>query len=163
MTVGILERNKEITINITGNIGSQLDILVENMGRINYGKDINDFKVTVRFCLKMTLVSRIPACVERFIYLVLILLTVQSAAQGLVTNLTLGNDTLSGWTMFSLSIDEAVSQGLLVEAKATEAPQPAATFLPTFYQGSFVIPDGIPDLPQDTYVKLLNWRKARHP
>lgn len=159
MTVGILERNKEITINITGNVGSQLDILVENMGRINYGKDINDFKVTVRFCFKITLVYRV-AWSDLFIYFNLAL---QSAAQGLVTNLTLGNHILSGWTMFSLSIDEAVSQGLLVEAKATEAPQPAATFLPTFYQGSFVIPDGIPDLPQDTYVKLPKWRKARHP
>eukprot|EP00066_Takifugu_rubripes_P028711 XP_011617977.1 PREDICTED: beta-galactosidase isoform X2 [Takifugu rubripes] len=97
VTVGILERNNGITINVTGKVGSQLDILVENMGRINYGKDINDFK-------------------------------------GLVTNLTLGNDTLSGWTMFSLSIDEV---------------------------GSFVIPDGIPDLPQDTYVKLPKWRKGQ--
>lgn len=88
------------------------------------------------------------------------LLTGHSAAQGLVTNLTLGSDILSGWTMFSLSIDEAVSQGLLVETKAMEAPQPAAFSLPTFYQGSFVIPDGIPDLPQDTYIKLPKWRKA---
>ncbi|TWW58684.1 Beta-galactosidase [Takifugu flavidus] len=126
VTVGILERNNGITINVTGKVGSQLDILVENMGRINYGKDINDFK-------------------------------------GLVTNLTLGNDTLSGWTMFSLSIDEVVSQGLLDGTKAPQAPQPADISLPTFYQGSFVIPDGIPDLPQDTYVKLPKWRKARCP
>uniref|UniRef100_H2V6V3 Beta-galactosidase n=1 Tax=Takifugu rubripes TaxID=31033 RepID=H2V6V3_TAKRU len=124
VTVGILERNNGITINVTGKVGSQLDILVENMGRINYGKDINDFK-------------------------------------GLVTNLTLGNDTLSGWTMFSLSIDEVVSQGLLVGTKAPQAPQPADISLPTFYQGSFVIPDGIPDLPQDTYVKLPKWRKGQ--
>ncbi|XP_056891132.1 beta-galactosidase isoform X3 [Takifugu flavidus] len=124
VTVGILERNNGITINVTGKVGSQLDILVENMGRINYGKDINDFK-------------------------------------GLVTNLTLGNDTLSGWTMFSLSIDEVVSQGLLDGTKAPQAPQPADISLPTFYQGSFVIPDGIPDLPQDTYVKLPKWRKGQ--
>lgn len=45
--MGILERNKAITINVTGKAGSQVDILVENMGRINYGKDINDFKVVV--------------------------------------------------------------------------------------------------------------------
>lgn len=77
-----------------------------------------------------------------------------------MTNLTLGNDTLSGWAMFSLSIDEAVSQGMLVETNAPQAPQPADLSLPTFYQGSFVIPDGIPDLPQDTYVKLPKWRKA---
>lgn len=49
MPVGILERNVKITINVTGNVGSQLDLLVENMGRINYGKDINDFKVKVTF------------------------------------------------------------------------------------------------------------------
>ncbi|XP_072139472.1 beta-galactosidase isoform X2 [Mobula birostris] len=41
---GILERNKVNLINITGQSGSQLDMLVENMGRINFGKYINDFK-----------------------------------------------------------------------------------------------------------------------
>lgn len=43
--MGILERNKVLSVNVTGIAGSQLDLLVENMGRINYGKDINDFKV----------------------------------------------------------------------------------------------------------------------
>ncbi|XP_013863170.1 beta-galactosidase isoform X2 [Austrofundulus limnaeus] len=124
--VGILERNKVITMNVTGNAGSQLDVLVENMGRINYGRDINDFK-------------------------------------GLVSNLTLGGVPLTGWTMYSLSIDEAVSQGLLGHGShpGTDPPQPAALSLPTFYEGSFIIPDGIPDLPQDTYVKLPNWRKGQ--
>uniref|UniRef100_A0A4W3J182 Galactosidase, beta 1 n=1 Tax=Callorhinchus milii TaxID=7868 RepID=A0A4W3J182_CALMI len=41
---GILERNKIISINITGRAGAQLDLLVENTGRINHGKDINDAK-----------------------------------------------------------------------------------------------------------------------
>nr|XP_033479047.1 beta-galactosidase [Epinephelus lanceolatus] len=122
--VGILERNKAITVNVTGKAGSQVDILVENMGRINYGKEINDFK-------------------------------------GLVSNLTLGKDTLTGWTMYSLSIDEAVSQGLLGETKPTDPPQPAAHALPAFYKGSFIIPDGIPDLPQDTYIKLPKWKKGQ--
>ncbi|KAI4833220.1 hypothetical protein KUCAC02_016133 [Chaenocephalus aceratus] len=94
------------------------------MGRINYGRDINDFK-------------------------------------GLVSNLTLGKDTLTGWTMYSLSIDEAVSQGLLGETKPTVPSPPAALSLPTFYEGSFIIPDGIPDLPQDTYIKLPKWRKGQ--
>ncbi|XP_035516916.1 beta-galactosidase [Morone saxatilis] len=124
VAVGILERNKAITVNLTGKAGSQVDILVENMGRINYGREINDFK-------------------------------------GLVSNLTLGKDTLLGWTMYSLSIDEAVSQGLLGELKPTDAPQPAALSLPAFYEGSFIIPDGIPDLPQDTYIKLPKWRKGQ--
>ncbi|XP_029356614.1 beta-galactosidase [Echeneis naucrates] len=124
--VGILERNKVITLNVTGKAGSQVDILVENMGRINYGKGINDFK-------------------------------------GLVSNLTLGKDTLTGWTMYSLSTDEAVSQGLLGEEESTTTgpPQPTALALPAFYGGSFIIPDGIPDLPQDTYIKLPKWRKGQ--
>ncbi|XP_074486022.1 beta-galactosidase [Sebastes fasciatus] len=124
VAVGILERNKALTVNVTGKAGSQVDLLVENMGRINYGKHINDLK-------------------------------------GLVSNLTLGKDTLSGWTMFSLSIDEAVSQGLLGETKPTDLPKPAALSLPAFYEGSFIIPDGIPDLPQDTYIKLPKWRKGQ--
>jgi len=33
-------------MNITGKAGSRVDILVENMGRINYGREINDFKAT---------------------------------------------------------------------------------------------------------------------
>ncbi|KAI9525376.1 Beta-galactosidase [Dissostichus eleginoides] len=124
VAVGIIERNKALTVNVTGKHGSQVDILVENMGRINYGRDINDFK-------------------------------------GLVSNLTLGKDTLTGWTMYSLSIDEAVSQGLLGETKPTVPSPPAALSLPTFYEGSFVIPGGIPDLPQDTYIKLPKWRKGQ--
>lgn len=76
--------------------------------------------------------------------------------------MTLGKDTLTGWTMYSLSIDEAVSHGLLGEKKptASDRPQPAGLSLPAFYGGSFIIPDGIPDLPQDTYIKLPKWRKA---
>ncbi|XP_047435660.1 beta-galactosidase [Mugil cephalus] len=126
VAVGILERFKVLTINVTGKAGSQVDILVENMGRINYGSGINDFK-------------------------------------GLVTNLTLGQDPLTGWTMYSLSIDEVVSQGLLPvqNPTLTNPPQPAALSPPTFYGGSFIIPDGIPDLPQDTYISLPKWRKGQ--
>lgn len=53
--MGILERNKVITINVTGKAGSQVDLLVENMGRINYGKNINDFKVYFLLHLKETI------------------------------------------------------------------------------------------------------------
>ncbi|XP_057700230.1 beta-galactosidase [Corythoichthys intestinalis] len=126
VAAGILERNKVISINVTGKAGSQVDILVENMGRINYGRDINDFK-------------------------------------GLVTNLTLGNVVLKGWTMYSLSIDQAIDQGLFWATKPTSAGpiRPAALSLPAFYGGAFMIPDGIPDLPQDTYIHLSNWRKGQ--
>lgn len=124
VAAGILERNKAITMNVTGKAGSQMDILVENMGRINYGRGINDFK-------------------------------------GLVSNLTLGADVLSGWTMYSLNIDQAVSRGLLGKSMSTDPPQPATLSLPTFYAGRFIIPDGIPDLPQDTYIKLPKWTKGQ--
>uniref|UniRef100_A0A8C3UPT6 Beta-galactosidase n=1 Tax=Catharus ustulatus TaxID=91951 RepID=A0A8C3UPT6_CATUS len=42
---GILERDKSLKINITGQAGANLDILVENMGRVNFGRYNNDFKV----------------------------------------------------------------------------------------------------------------------
>lgn len=126
LAVGILERDKVLSINVTGKARSQVDILVENMGRVNYGKQINDFK-------------------------------------GLVSNLTLGADLLTDWTMYSLSIDEAVMKGLLGEKEPAlfDPPQPADLSPPAFYGGSFVIPDGIPDLPQDTYIKLSSWRKGQ--
>ncbi|XP_077381689.1 beta-galactosidase isoform X1 [Festucalex cinctus] len=126
VAAGILERNKVLSINVTGNAGSQLDVLVENMGRINYGKGINDFK-------------------------------------GLVSDLMLTNITLRGWTMYSLSIDQAVNQGLFWETKPTSAGPllPTALALPAFYGGNFIIPDGIPDLPQDTYISMPMWRKGQ--
>jgi len=33
-------------VNITGKAGASLDILVENMGRVNFGRYNNDFKVS---------------------------------------------------------------------------------------------------------------------
>ncbi|XP_055060392.2 beta-galactosidase [Misgurnus anguillicaudatus] len=134
IAAGILERNKMIAINVTGKAGSRVDVLVENMGRINYGREINDFK-------------------------------------GLVFNLTLGSDVLANWTVYSLSIDDAVSQGLLpafsqsfssssAPSSFTTTPAPALS-PPAFYTGTFNIPDGIPDLPQDTYIQFPNWRKGQ--
>lgn len=41
---GILDRSSVITLNITGKAGATLDLLVENMGRVNYGDYINDYK-----------------------------------------------------------------------------------------------------------------------
>ncbi|KAF7687016.1 beta-galactosidase [Silurus meridionalis] len=131
VAVGILERNKCISINITGRAGSSLDVLVESMGRINYGKNLNDFK-------------------------------------GLVTNLTLGADVLTNWTIFSLSIDEVVREGLLWDTSSQQdsgpthilAP-PTSLSLPTFYGGTLKIPDQIPDLPQDTYIQFPGWSKGQ--
>lgn len=43
---GLLERDTTLVINITGRQGDTVDILVENMGRVNFGNKINDHKVT---------------------------------------------------------------------------------------------------------------------
>ncbi|CAB1328148.1 unnamed protein product [Coregonus sp. 'balchen'] len=109
VAAGILERDKALTINVTGKAGSQVDIL------------------------------------------------------GLVSNLTLGADILTGWAVYSLSIDQAVSQGLLWEMGSREAgpPPPSPLSVPSFYGGTFVIPGGIPDLPQDTYIQFPDWRKGQ--
>lgn len=42
---GLLERDNALVINITGQQGDTVDILVENMGRVNFGSKINDYKV----------------------------------------------------------------------------------------------------------------------
>ncbi|XP_056391358.1 beta-galactosidase-1-like protein [Hyla sarda] len=41
---GVLERDSLKNVNVTGKEGQWLDVLVENMGRINYGSDLKDFK-----------------------------------------------------------------------------------------------------------------------
>ncbi|XP_035030763.1 beta-galactosidase-1-like protein [Hippoglossus stenolepis] len=41
---GLLERDTVLVMNITGQQGETVDILVENMGRVNFGSKINDYK-----------------------------------------------------------------------------------------------------------------------
>ncbi|KAM7063877.1 beta-galactosidase isoform 2-T2 [Molossus nigricans] len=41
---GVLDRSFLTTLNITGRAGATLDLLVENMGRVNYGHYIKDYK-----------------------------------------------------------------------------------------------------------------------
>ncbi|KAM4688347.1 beta-galactosidase isoform 1-T1 [Discoglossus pictus] len=118
---GILERSKQVAINITGSAGAQLDLLVESMGRVNFGRFINDFK-------------------------------------GLFTNLTLNYTLLTNWTMYPLDIDSAVINRLLSKKYHYRT---ANYRVPTFYEGSFDIPSGIPDLPQDTFVKFPGWTKGQ--
>ncbi|CAI9591291.1 unnamed protein product [Staurois parvus] len=117
---GILERDKEMSINITGTQGAQLDLLVESMGRVNFGRYNNDFK-------------------------------------GLLTNLTLDGEILANWTMYPLDIDSAVISGHLLKTSLNTSNSTS----PTFYKGSFLIPSGIPDLPQDTFIKFPGWTKGQ--
>ncbi|XP_064911210.1 beta-galactosidase isoform X2 [Columba livia] len=120
---GVLERDKSLMINITGKAGANLDILVENMGRVNFGRYNNDFK-------------------------------------GLVSNLTLDQDTLVEWEIYPLDIDGAVNRGHLDQPKRFVG-NPLSYEVPTFYTGRLSIPGGIPDLPQDTYVKFPDWTKGQ--
>ncbi|KAG7227495.1 hypothetical protein INR49_005310 [Caranx melampygus] len=43
---GLLERDTILVMNVTGQQGDTLDILVENMGRVNFGSKINDYKAS---------------------------------------------------------------------------------------------------------------------
>uniref|UniRef100_A0ACB8FUI3 Beta-galactosidase n=1 Tax=Sphaerodactylus townsendi TaxID=933632 RepID=A0ACB8FUI3_9SAUR len=117
---GVLSRRHVSMLNITGNAGAYLDLLVENMGRVNYGRYNNDFK-------------------------------------GLVSNITLGSAILTDWEMYPLDIDKAVGQGFHNESCGNASSSEE----PSFYTGSFSIPSGIPDLPQDTYVQLPGWTKGQ--
>ncbi|ETE65840.1 Beta-galactosidase, partial [Ophiophagus hannah] len=118
---GILERRKCLKLNITGNAGANLDLLIENMGRVNYGQYINDFK-------------------------------------GLIVNLTLAQDILFDWEIYPLDIDRAVQGGFNHRISGKNV----STYKgPTVYTGNFSIPSGIPDLPQDTYLKFPGWTKGQ--
>lgn len=76
--------------------------------------------------------------------------------QGLVSNITLGGEILTDWEMYPLDIDKAVSQGLRNKTSGNVLSYEE----PSFYTGSFSIPSGIPDLPQDTYVQFPGWTKV---
>ncbi|NXC35220.1 BGAL galactosidase, partial [Campylorhamphus procurvoides] len=41
---GTLERDRQITLRVTGRAGDTLDVLLENMGRISFGANVSDFK-----------------------------------------------------------------------------------------------------------------------
>uniref|UniRef100_A0A8C6XNR3 Galactosidase beta 1 n=1 Tax=Naja naja TaxID=35670 RepID=A0A8C6XNR3_NAJNA len=118
---GILERRKFLKLNITGNAGANLDLLIENMGRVNYGRYNNDFK-------------------------------------GVIVNLTLAQDILFDWEIYPLDIDRAVQGGF--NHRISE--KNVSTYEgPSVYTGNFSIPSGIPDLPQDTYLKFPGWTKGQ--
>uniref|UniRef100_A0A8V0YZJ3 Beta-galactosidase n=1 Tax=Gallus gallus TaxID=9031 RepID=A0A8V0YZJ3_CHICK len=123
---GVLERGKSLMINITGNAGANLDILVENMGRVNFGRFNNDFK-------------------------------------GLVSNLTLDEDILVEWEIYPLNIDGAVNHFIhgYPDQPKRSVGNPQSYEAPAFYTGILSIPGGIPDLPQDTYVKFPDWTKGQ--
>ncbi|XP_034811929.1 beta-galactosidase isoform X8 [Pan paniscus] len=128
---GVLERNNVITLNITGKAGATLDLLVENMGRVNYGAYINDFKGLVS---NLTLSSNILTDWTIFP------LDTEDAVRS----------HLGGWGH--------CDSGHHDEAWAHNSSNYT---LPAFYMGNFSIPSGIPDLPQDTFIQFPGWTKGQ--
>lgn len=119
---GLLERDTALVTNVTGKQGDTVDILVENMGRVNFGSKINDYK-------------------------------------GILSNLILGKDVLTNWSIFPLDIDGAITGGWPHSGsrKPTSAIKSEPLLGPTFYMGTFH-PNG---LAWDTFLKLHDWTKGQ--
>lgn len=128
---GILERNRVTSLDIRGKAGAILDILVENMGRVNYGRYINDFK---------GLVSNMTLNVSILTNWTIFPLDTETAVR----------THLGGWEAH----DESRHDRRLTFGSSNFT-------LPTFYVGNFSIPSGIPDLPQDTFLQLPGWTKGQ--
>lgn len=87
--------------------------------------------------------------------------------QGLVSNMTLNATVLTNWTVFPLDTEAMVRSHLGGQEASDEGHldrQPTFKskdfILPTFYVGNFSIPSGIPDLPQDTFIRFPGWSKV---
>jgi beta-galactosidase len=91
---------------------AQLDILVEPMGRINFGPEMADRK-------------------------------------GLIAPVTLAGQTLKGWDIFNLPLDEAMLAGLKFTRSVPDTNAPA------FWRGSFTL-----DQVGDTFLDLHHWGKG---
>uniref|UniRef100_A0A8C3G8X8 Galactosidase, beta 1-like n=1 Tax=Cyclopterus lumpus TaxID=8103 RepID=A0A8C3G8X8_CYCLU len=116
------ELDTVLVINVTGQQGDTVDILVENMGRVNFGSKINDYK-------------------------------------GLLSNLILGKDVLSDWTIYPLDIDGAIAGGWphSDSRKSFPVPQKDPSVGPVLYMGTLQ-PNG---LAWDTFLKLHEWTKGQ--
>ncbi|XP_006859231.1 PREDICTED: beta-galactosidase [Chrysochloris asiatica] len=128
---GILERNKVTTLNISGKAGDTLDLLVENMGRVNYGSYNNDFK---------GLISNMTLGYHNLTDWLIFPLNTEDAVRS----------HLRGWG----------DHGNSGHAE-TEPQSSSNLTLPAFYVGNFSIPSGIPDLPQDTFIQFPGWTKGQ--
>lgn len=75
--------------------------------------------------------------------------------QGLVNNLYLGKDTLTGWKIYSLDIDGAITRGW-PHCPQTLSSQRKASAGPAFYMGTLP-PNG---LALDTFIRFNEWTKV---
>ncbi|XP_076986010.1 beta-galactosidase isoform X2 [Tamandua tetradactyla] len=128
---GVLERNNVVTLNITGRAGATLDLLVENMGRVNYGRYNKDFK---------GLVSNLTLGPDILTDWMIFPLKTEDAIHS------------------HLQGRGGHGRGHHVETLARSSSNYT---LPAFYVGNFSIPSGIPQLPQDTFIQFPGWTKGQ--
>ncbi|KAL4635828.1 beta-galactosidase-like isoform X1 [Arapaima gigas] len=135
---GFLERDTQLVMNVTGQEGDQMDILVENMGRVNFGSKINDFKARLNYSHLQILYTQ---------------------ASGLVSNLILGRDVLTDWQIYSLDIDGTIASGWPHSEVAQHHPGTISKSSdgPTFYMGTLEARG----FAWDTFLKLKGWTKGQ--
>ncbi|XP_054991247.1 beta-galactosidase [Sorex araneus] len=129
--LGVLERDGFLTLNVMGRAGATLDILVENMGRVNYGPNISDFK---------GLVANLTLGNNTLTDWAIFPLDTEEAVRSHLRSCS--------------SRDSSHHHG-------APARHSSAYMLPAFYMGSFSIPSEIPDLPQDTFIQFPGWTKGQ--
>ncbi|XP_027625452.1 beta-galactosidase isoform X3 [Tupaia chinensis] len=128
---GVLERSNWTTLKIVGKAGATLDLLVENMGRVNYGPYLKDFK---------GLVSNLTLGTQILTDWAIFPLDTEDAVRS----------HLGGWA----GHDSHHHDNPWAHSSSNYT-------LPAFYVGNFSIPSGIPDLPQDTFIQFPGWTKGQ--
>lgn len=154
MYQGLLERDTALVMNISGWQGDTVDVLVENMGRVNFGNKINDHKVTK----ERLRLSESSDC-ERvgFLFSLAIAHSSVLGLKGLVSNLILGKDLLTDWEIYPLNIDGVISGGWPhSDSQRLCHPRNEASGGPVFYTGTLQ-PNG---LAWDTFLLLREWTKV---
>lgn len=108
---GVMDSQYQNPNNVTVSLkaGDKLQLLVENLGRVDYWSRMND------------------AMIHNHL---------QDPYKGIVGNVTVGDQALSGWDMYSLPVEDVafVSSAPQQYGPAVEAGDP-----PVFYAGSFTI------------------------
>lgn len=138
--LGTLSRshaNTTMELNVSAGRNQKLSILVENQGRINDKKYLEDRKVSdfqsndynISDCNSLNLI------------------------QGILSNVTLGKHILGPWTMTGYPLNETSwlnGQDLMPDVKP-----------PAFYRGIFIVPNNRKHTkPLDTYLDTFGWTKV---
>ena len=76
--------------------------------------------------------------------------------KGIVGNVTINKETLTGWEMYPLNLNNLTGlEKPLIHSRSKAGD----AFTPTFYSGlMYPTPDGSP---KDTFIRFQNWHKVR--